>query len=285
MTVTTTPPRFSLVVATVGRTLELKRLLLSLTQQSLKDFEVLLIDQNSDDRVPSLIEEMQFPFPCYRFHCSVGVSRARNLGLLHAKGQILAFPDDDCWYPQDLLDQTSMWFEEHPSYQFLLCCSRDEKMQLSASRWPNESSAVERNNILRTCLTAGLFVLHSAALAIGPFDETLGPGSNTLYGSGEDTDYGLRLLAAKQRGWYEQEFYFHHPSRDPRQTSRGTRRAFLYGSGHGHLLRKHRYPVVQIAESCLRALGGAAYFLLFGRLRAVSFYLASFVGRIYGYLF
>ena len=47
----------SLVVATRWRTLELKRLLGSLLAQTYKTFEVIVADQNEDDRLASLLQE------------------------------------------------------------------------------------------------------------------------------------------------------------------------------------------------------------------------------------
>ena len=47
--------RFSLIVATLGRTAELRRLLESLAVQTHQDFEVIVVDQNTDDRVSQIL--------------------------------------------------------------------------------------------------------------------------------------------------------------------------------------------------------------------------------------
>lgn len=278
-------PRFTLIVATLGRTIELERFLRSLLQQGTRDFEVLIVDQNSDDRVGSLLNQLQLPYSYSRLRASRGLSLARNVGLQHARGEIVAFPDDDCWYPQNLLANVSSWFEQNSLQAFLLCSARDEQMQLSSARWPACSGPADRNNILGACISFGLFVRAEAAKHIGPFDEGLGLGAPTRYGSGEDTDYGLRLLESNYRGWYERSFYVHHPNRDPRQAILEFDRAFRYGCGFGQLLRKHHYTLFQVAALCLRALGGAVYCLMRWRPKGIPFYLASFAGRVYGYLF
>jgi glycosyltransferase involved in cell wall biosynthesis len=46
----------SLVVATVGRAQELSRMLASIDRQSLKGIELIIVDQNTDDRVEKLLE-------------------------------------------------------------------------------------------------------------------------------------------------------------------------------------------------------------------------------------
>lgn len=44
-------PRFSLIVATIGRTAEFSVLLESLAGQETRDFELIVVDQNPDDRL------------------------------------------------------------------------------------------------------------------------------------------------------------------------------------------------------------------------------------------
>ena len=51
--------RVSLVVSTVNRTVELSRLMESLLEQDFKEFEIVVVDQNSDDRIVPLLERYQ----------------------------------------------------------------------------------------------------------------------------------------------------------------------------------------------------------------------------------
>ena len=44
---------------------------------------------------------------------------ARNAGLAAASGEIIAFPDDDCWYPVDLLNRIDDWFNANSQYAVL----------------------------------------------------------------------------------------------------------------------------------------------------------------------
>src|SRR5271166_4064415 len=103
----------SLVVVTLNRVSELERLFASLDKQSYKDFEVILVDQNPDLDIRHL-------------RSGRGLSRGRNVGLPFAKGDIICFPDDDCWYPEDLLETVKEWFDSHPEFGALLALMRDE---------------------------------------------------------------------------------------------------------------------------------------------------------------
>src|SRR5690349_10889036 len=105
----------SLLLATVGRTAELENFLLHLDAQTYRCFELIVIDQNPDDRLVAILSEYGQRFPIRHCRSGRGLSRARNVGLPAATGDVIAFPDDDCWYPPDLLQQVAAIFSENPA--------------------------------------------------------------------------------------------------------------------------------------------------------------------------
>jgi hypothetical protein len=76
-------PMLSLVVSTLGRSTEAEALLKSLAQQTYKDFEVVVVDQNGDGRLLPVIDPERWPYAIRRVHVPAirGVSRGRNIGL------------------------------------------------------------------------------------------------------------------------------------------------------------------------------------------------------------
>ena len=52
-------PRFSLVVATLGRTTEIAELLASIADQNRSDIELIVVDQNDDDRIVPLVKTLR----------------------------------------------------------------------------------------------------------------------------------------------------------------------------------------------------------------------------------
>src|ERR1035438_4187408 len=110
---------FSLIVATLGRTRELENLFESLASQAYPNLECIIVDQNPDRRVKEIVDLWKDVLKLRVIDSALGLSRARNVGLTAATGDILAFPDDDCWYSQSLLACVSGWFEDHAEYGVL----------------------------------------------------------------------------------------------------------------------------------------------------------------------
>ncbi|MGA8056526.1 MAG: glycosyltransferase family A protein, partial [Burkholderiales bacterium] len=73
--------RLSLVLATVGRTDEAARFLASLDRQGVGDIELVVVDQNEDDRLVPLLAPYRDRFTVRHLRSAPGLSRARNVGL------------------------------------------------------------------------------------------------------------------------------------------------------------------------------------------------------------
>ena len=101
-------PRLDLVVATVDRTDDLERLLVSLEAQTHTGFRLVVVDQNADERVDRILAAHPL-LEALRLRSARGLSRARNAALPHLEAELVAFPDDDCAYPSDLLEESVSW--------------------------------------------------------------------------------------------------------------------------------------------------------------------------------
>ena len=99
--------RLSLIISTIGRSEELRTLFDSLVRQTLTPFEIIIVDQNVDQRLDHVIKDYEERLPLKRIHTpgQLGVCRGRNIGWQSSSGELLLFPDDDCWYPVDFLER------------------------------------------------------------------------------------------------------------------------------------------------------------------------------------
>jgi glycosyltransferase involved in cell wall biosynthesis len=271
----------SLIVATVGRVEELGRLLASLEAQTSGDFEVIVVDQNPDGRLlPLLAGHPRLPLRHLR--SEPGLSRARNAGLRAARGDLLAIPDDDCWYPPGLLSSVGAWFGAHPAFALLSAAVRTASGAPSGPRSPARSCPCNRTNVWRCAVSTALFLRRKVADSIGEFDESLGVGSPSIYQSGEETDYILRALARGFAMWYEASLIVHHPPLDA--IARLRRTSYPFALGTGRVLRLHGYGLGTVGAHLARSLGGAALSLCRGQFDRALVYTLRGAGQLAGYV-
>jgi glycosyltransferase involved in cell wall biosynthesis len=270
----------SLIVATIGRVAELDRLFCSLDRQTCRDFEVIVVDQNPDDRLLGVIRRHP-AISVKHLRSERGLSKARNVGLRCASGNLIAIPDDDCWYPEHLLANVKAWFGANASYGVLSTCIRSEDGLSIGPNWPKAPCDCDRSNIFRSIISCSMFFRREIYDSIGEFDEALGVGSRTKLQSGEETDYALRALDQGFRQRFEPSLVVYHP---PLASLDRLRRAtFSYAVGSGYLLRAHNFSPFLVASQLVRSCGGILLNLLHGRARQAWVYALRAAGQLAGY--
>lgn len=94
-------PYFSVIVPVYNRIDEVRDLLKSLSQQTLKNFEVVIVEDGSTVPCKDVVDEYAQELEIQYFHKSnEGRSIARNYGIEHAKGEYFVFFDSDCVIPE-----------------------------------------------------------------------------------------------------------------------------------------------------------------------------------------
>lgn len=236
-------PDISLILATVGRTDELGRLFDSLAAQTFSNFEIIVVDQNEDDRLLPYLERARYLGMAIRHlkHHPANLATARNVGIEAAIGKWIGFPDDDCWYAPQLLERLANRFAaaDQPAGIIVRWVEQDEQ-PLSAADLSWERSRAFRD-IPVSSIT--LFCSKSLFQQIGGFDSRLGVGQ--WFGAGEETDFALRALRAGAHFTYEPLGEVHHAvnPHKPKATPQ-TRNAVRHRArGTGALYAKHRLPV------------------------------------------
>lgn len=272
--------RFSLIVATRGRTRELSELFDSLLAQNRTDFEVIVVDQNEDDRLAPILAGFRDRLRLiWQRSARPNACHARNLGLSLSQGEIVAFPDDDCLYPPDLLARVDAAFAADPALQVLTGPAASPEGGLGSGRWRRDAGAITPANVWTSVIEFNLFLRRGTVLALGGFDERLGPG--TPYGSAEGNDLVLRAIRAGHKAVYDPGQRVLHP--DKRLTPVAVERAQLYGTGLGFVLRRHGVAPGVWLPFFIRPLGGVLVNAMKGNMLAARYYWASFRGRLAGF--
>ena len=272
-------PSFDLVVATVGRVSELERLLASLETQTHRAFRVLLVDQNDDDRLESILGEQHLEI--VRLHAERGLSGARNAALGDIRSDLVAFPDDDCLFAPELLERVVRRFAGDPALDGLTGRAIDEAGHSSPS-WARDPALLTRENLWNRAISFTIFLRAPLVARVGRFDEQLGLGAGSPWTSGEEIDYLVRALDAGARIEYDPSLNVTHPDTRVSPTtlrSLGNRD----GASVGYILRKHAYPKRMVGRMLIRPIGGALIALARRDRAQAAFHLSTLRGRLLGY--
>lgn len=233
------PLRCSLVIATLDDAGSLDVCLASLAaQENAPRFEVLVIDQNGDDRLAGVIgrfsEELEIRHERVAFR---GASRARNLGARLAAGAWLGFPDDDCRLLPDALAALDK-AASGPGLHVVTGQTVDEAGNPNVLRWKGEPSAITRWTMFGCVTEATMFVRREIFLLAGGFDERFGPG--TGFPAAEGIDLMNRLFDLMDEGGalYCPQIKMRHPTKIPPWNRWAVGRFHAYAMGNGALIAK-----------------------------------------------
>ena len=253
-------PRISLVISTLGRRAQLERALSSFMSQTMTDFEVIIVDQNPEGYLDEIINRFAGDLEVHWIRTERGVSRGRNVGLRHARGEIVGFPDDDCWYDQGVCQRVLDYFASMPTLQFLTGRTVDREGNRSVSEYRARSGEISRRDVFRTGNTNAFFLKRDAALSVGGFDEGIGPGVLNGPQSGEETDFMLRCIDRGFQMHYDPAFTVFHDQVATDRTEKTLRRTKEYSIGFGHLIRKHGFGPLYLCYRVTRSIGKAVIY-------------------------
>jgi glycosyltransferase involved in cell wall biosynthesis len=264
-------------MATLGRSREIGIFLEKLKVQTYKSFELVIVDQNQDNRVFDIYSRYSGFFPVKYFKSDkIGLSVNRNIGLANCDGDIIAFPDDDCEYSEDTLEKVFNFFNKNSNFGFYTCNTKDKTQGGSIFSGPEFDVPVTLKNFMYTAISFTIFV-RSERIQGFRFDEQLGVGA--AYGSGEESDLLLFLLKNKTGGFYHAGNYIYHPFKPL-----DSERALYYGRGYGALHKKAvvSYHLYSILLSFLCVLLKETFKIIFYPLSPLR--LATMKGRLYGFI-
>jgi hypothetical protein len=215
---------------------DLERLLSSIeTALAGRDWRMLLLVQRASSAaniaagIPANVEVETIPN-------RVSASHARNL-LLHeaheqgllAEAPLVAFPDDDCWYPGASLERILNLFRIDQALDFWFC------RYASAPQSPPRalSMAMSSPSVFQVAANASsntIFLRSRILENLGDFDEELGIGTEN--NGGEDTDYALRAFRQSRKCRFVNHALIGHRDNNPRFRSRYFRGSLIAIARH-----------------------------------------------------
>lgn len=277
--------KLSLVVSTLGRTDTFIKFFQSLEKQTVTDFELIIVDQNDDDRVLELINETKPAIEIKRIHApgERGLSRGRNLGSSFAIGDVLLYPDDDCWYPSDFLEKGLRFIDENEA-DFVTGRASDESGRSINGRFEIEAQYINRENVWTTQIEWVCFFKKTVVDTLNGYDNGIGVGSSSRWQACEGQDFVLRALDKGFKGYFTPDLFGHHEELNIQNPDDAMRKkGAAYARGFGHVAKIHKYSVPFIFYWAARPWANVLRNALKLNFPAAVYAMGVSFGRLEGY--
>lgn len=191
-------PLITVVIPLFNGASFIEEALRSVLSQSLAPDEIIVVDDGSTDNGPAIVAELAAVHPIRLLtKANGGQSSARNHGIVHAHGDLIALLDqDDAWYPSHLAELTRPFREVRSrplGWTYSNLDEIDVNGDLIAQAVLNRSGHPKTNII--DCLRQDMFVLPSASVISRRAFEAVGGFDSRLAGY-EDDDLFIRMLQA-----------------------------------------------------------------------------------------
>jgi glucosyl-dolichyl phosphate glucuronosyltransferase len=216
----------TVILCTFNRSHVLSKALASIAAQVLPDsvgWEVLVVDNNSKDKTREAVDEFRDKHPDrfrYLFEPQLGKSHALNAGIQKAKGNVLAFIDDDVTVGPTWLANLTAGLRNG---DFVGAGGRIcPEWNCAPPRWLPRSGqyalaplvafdlGLDAGPLLEAPFGTNMAFRKTMFDKYGLFRTDLGPRPGSEIRD-EDTEFGSRLLAAGERLFYEPSAIVYHP--------------------------------------------------------------------------
>lgn len=252
-----TAPFISVIIATRDRTESLAECLDAFDDVEYPNYEIIVVDNApTSTATADLIASRYADNPRVRYakETHPGLGWAHNCGLSHARGEIIAFTDDDVvvdrhWLselvrgfdlgsnvgcvtglvvPQEIETLSQYWFDVHSGFNKGF---RRRVFDLRANR-PEDRLFPYRTSMFGT--GANMAFRAGALRSVGGLDPVLGPGTPAT--NGEDLDIYFRIVQAGYQLVYLPSAFVHHRHRADYDALR--HQFYTYGVGFTAYLTK-----------------------------------------------
>jgi len=200
-----TKPDLSLIICSRNRAESLKKCLKAINPKEMLEVnaELILVNNGSTDSTEKVMREFKktagFPVKVLN-EPKEGLSKARNLGVSNAEGDVFVFTDDDCYLGKRYLKKVKEVFKssdlDYCGGQILLHNKKDAEYGIN---YFDSKTIIPQNTILHPGQIQGCnMVFHRRVWEkIGKFDELLGLGT---WFPAEDIDFVTRASLAGFKG-------------------------------------------------------------------------------------
>lgn len=189
-------PKVSVVIPAYNQARFLAGAIQSVLDQTFTDLEIIVVDDDSPDETSQVVSKFADPRIRYIKHTiNKGLPGARNTGIRHSSGELIALLDADDYFHPKKLETHVDFYDLHPNVAITYNArfNLDYSAPTIRSLWLPPDAVTLGDLVLGFLFAPSDMVMRRApAFAVGLFDETLICG-------GEDLDFPCRLALAGYR--------------------------------------------------------------------------------------
>lgn len=258
---------------------ELVRFINSLLNQGdiiLAQVQYIFVDQGNNRALFADIENKVAQFVYVQIQPS-SLSFARNAGLKYATGDVVSFPDDDCWYPRSVL---SLVLRELAEGKISGITGRVMSEDgVNYNMYPEDAKFLSPENLCGAS-SIGIFLKRIETLV---FDENIGVGTSKGIGSGEESDYLIRFIKEGNSVRYNPELIIYHPINLQKRDNDYLKKSYSYAIGASYIAKKNKLGLCHRLKLLIRPLAGVFVFAIKGDLYLSKRSWYIFKGRVKGF--
>lgn len=209
--------KISVLVPTLGsRETELKRLFESLINQKYDKLEIVIVVQDNFDLTRRICNLYSRQLDIVYIETSqMGLSKARNIGIEKATGDIILLSDDDCWYEKNSLKFISEFFASNAEMDILISKIYDPIGNVDYKDYPKEATSLKKKVELLS--KSSIEIAFKRDKIDIKFDELFGLGAR--YVAGEENDFLIRALKKGNKIQYEPVVTVYHEKKHTRESN------------------------------------------------------------------
>lgn len=171
-------PKVSVIVPTFNRAAILRETLGSILCQTFPDFELIVVDNESTDGTEAVVRSFADPRIRYFRHANGGIVAVnRNFGMAAARGEYIAFcDDDDQWMPEKLARQLEAFARDGG---LGLVCTNAVDFDGQRERGIRVTRKLRPRDFSFEGLARGSYIINSSVMVrkraieeVGPMDES-----------------------------------------------------------------------------------------------------------------
>jgi glycosyltransferase involved in cell wall biosynthesis len=208
----------SVIIPTYNRSNIVTRAIHSVLSQTLKDLEVIVVDDGSTDDTRQVLEAIDDSRVNYFYKHNSGPAGARNMGIDHAHGDYIAFLDSDDYWPNNYLEVMIEKLERFPEYGAVyspITMVFQDGNQIQSYTCPKAKEGwITADIFIKGFIWTSAAVFRSESWKNFSFDEKLGLSS-------EDSDAFLRISTKIQFCFTADVESYHNESQDSLSTVQG----------------------------------------------------------------